>query len=111
MYNTIYLTCILLIISCRNKDMINEERIIGTWNTAVISGWDGSILHTDTVQISKTNIKLSKINYTYFIKDTSLFLIKNSDTLSYCFVFISDKNMQWKCFASPDDRFFNLLKQ
>ena len=101
---------LILLVSC-SKDKSDTRKMVGTWKREFRNGMTGQILLEDTVYIDKVHFKLDNIDYSFFLKNDSLFLINDADTLSYCYEFITDNQIRINCFSPIEEGLYYQLKR
>ena len=103
-------TFALLIYSC-NKEKSDAQKMVGTWKREFRNGMTGQILLEDTVYIDKVHFNLDNIDYSFFLKNDSLFLINDADTLTYCYDFITENQIRINCFSPIEVGLYYQLKR
>lgn len=109
-YTTYIFTIVLLIYSC-SKYKSDARKIIGSWKREFRNGMTGQLISIDTIYFDKTHCKQYNELSSYYLKNDSLVLIKNFDTLTYCYRFSTNNILTIRCFSFPDEAlYFNLRR-
>lgn len=103
-------TFLLLIYSC-NKEKSDARKMVGTWKREFKNGMTGQLLFEDTVYIDKKHFKQDNVFYNFYLKNDSLILIKDEDTSTYCYNFITDNQFTIRCFSSLEEGLYYHLKR
>jgi hypothetical protein len=106
----IFSLLLILVVSC-NKDKSDARKMVGTWKREFRNGMTGQILLEDTVYIDKVYFKLDNIDYNFYLKNDSLILIKDADTLTYCYKFITENQIRINCFSPIEQGLYYQLKR
>jgi len=101
---------VLLIYSC-NKDKSDTRKMVGTWKREFKNGMTGQLLSEDTVYIDNNHFKQDNVFYNFYLKNDSLILIKDEDTSTYCYNFITDNQFTIRCFSSLEEGLYYHLKR
>lgn len=110
MIKLIFVFGVFCFFSCGDKEKTNQEKVIGTWKREVRDGITGKISIPDTFTFTSNSLIVKNKNYSYQIDDKNFFYFSGSDTISYCYKFISETNIELGCFISPGGLFMNLKK-
>ena len=94
-----------------SKDKSDARKMVGTWKREFRNGMTGQILLEDTVYIDKEYFKLDNIDYNFYLKNDSLILIKDADTLTYCYEFITENQIRINCFSPIEEGLYYQLKR
>lgn len=97
----LFLIIFLLWFSCSENERTNQEKIVGSWKRTAkdrITGIGGIV---DTFTFTSTDVTIRKNVYKYKIDDSHIYYFVQSDTVSYCYKFLSDHDIKLDCFFSP----------